>query len=213
MVKPKNSTAKQKKLPIEDSTTEEKIKQAARHVFTRKGFAATRTRDIAEEAGLNLALLNYYFRSKEKLFDLIMLENMQHFMHGMKTILNNENSTLSQKTVEFVDNYINLLKSQPDLPLFILHELKANPQKFAENIGVKKVLFESHFFKQINEATKGKINPFQLIINMMALTVFPFIACPLLKSIGNLKQVEFDSLMDERRTMIPLWIHSMLKIK
>jgi AcrR family transcriptional regulator len=55
-----------------DTTTEAKIKAAARVVFHKKGFAATRTRDIAEEAGINLALLNYYFRSKEKLFDIIM---------------------------------------------------------------------------------------------------------------------------------------------
>ncbi len=212
MIPRKISVAK-KKTPQEDGTTEEKIKQAARKVFIRKGFAATRTRDIAEEAGLNLALLNYYFRSKEKLFDLIMLENMQQFMLGMKDIFNNESSTLNVKVIDFVANYINLLKSQPDLPLFILHELKANPQKFVENVGVKKVLFESHFFKQINEATKGKIDSFQLVINMMALTVFPFIACPLLKSIGNLKQNQFDELMEERKVMIPRWINSMLKIK
>ncbi len=62
-----------------DSSTEEKIKEAARVVFMKKGFAATRTRDIAEEAGINLALLNYYFRSKEKLFELVMFEKFQKF--------------------------------------------------------------------------------------------------------------------------------------
>ena len=56
-------------------STEEKIKEAARRVFTKKGYAATRTRDIAEESGYNLALINYYFRSKEKLFDIVMLEH------------------------------------------------------------------------------------------------------------------------------------------
>lgn len=66
--------AKQLKKKI-DQTTEEKIKIAARKLFTRKGFAAVKTRDIAEEAGINLALLNYYFRSKEKLFKLIMEES------------------------------------------------------------------------------------------------------------------------------------------
>ncbi|MDN3670454.1 helix-turn-helix domain-containing protein [Echinicola jeungdonensis] len=57
-----------------DDSTEGKIKTAARKVFQQKGFAAARTRDIAEEPGINLALLNYYFRSKGKLFDLIMME-------------------------------------------------------------------------------------------------------------------------------------------
>ena len=53
-------------------STEEKIKAAARKVFMEKGYGASRTRDIAEEAGINLALLNYYFRSKEKLFNEII---------------------------------------------------------------------------------------------------------------------------------------------
>ena len=70
--------AKKKSVEV-DLSTEEKIKEAAKKVFLKKGYAATRTRDIAEEAGINLALLNYYFRSKEKLFDLIMLEKLEKF--------------------------------------------------------------------------------------------------------------------------------------
>ena len=66
-----------------DVDTQTKIKNAARLMFHRKGFAATRTRDIAEEAGINLALLNYYFRSKQKLFDIIMMETMQSFFQAM----------------------------------------------------------------------------------------------------------------------------------
>jgi AcrR family transcriptional regulator len=54
-----------------DKSTEEKIKQAARDLFQEKGFSATKTRDIAERSGINLALLNYYFRSKSKLFDFL----------------------------------------------------------------------------------------------------------------------------------------------
>ena len=71
-----------KKKKIDDGSTEQKIKEAARKLFTEKGFDAVKTRDIAEEAGLNLALLNYYFRSKEKLFEIIMLENLGHFSRG-----------------------------------------------------------------------------------------------------------------------------------
>ena len=72
---PRKSRPPKKSRAAGDPTTEEKIKEAARKLFTQKGFAATRTRDIAEEAGINLALLNYYFRSKQKLFDLIMKDH------------------------------------------------------------------------------------------------------------------------------------------
>src|ERR1700752_5346483 len=104
-----------KKKEIESSaSTEEKIKEAARKVFTRKGYAATRTRDIAEESGLNLALINYYFRSKEKLFDIIMLEHLQTFVHSIVDLINNPNTTLPQKLEQLVGHYIDMLKANPD---------------------------------------------------------------------------------------------------
>src|SRR5688500_11982834 len=131
--------AKKKTQP--DRTTEERIKAAARKVFTKKGFAATRTRDIAEEAGINLALLNYYFRSKQKLFDIVMLENMQRFMMVLHGVFNTESTSLNEKVAAIATNYINLLKEHPDLPLFVLSEIRANPDKLAVNMGVKKMLF------------------------------------------------------------------------
>lgn len=195
---------------VADSSTEEKIKDAARKVFTKKGFAATRTRDIAEEADINLALLNYYFRSKEKLFDIVMLENMQRFMMVLHGVFNTESTSLNEKVAAIATNYINLLREQPDLPLFILSEIRANPEKLAVNMGVKKMLLESHFYKQIKERTKNKINPLHFIMNIVGLTVFPFVAGPLLQNIGNLKQVDFDKLMEERKKLIPSWIAAML---
>jgi AcrR family transcriptional regulator len=210
MVKAKKET---KKKPIPEDSTEDKIKLAARKVFTQKGFAATRTRDIAEEAGINLALLNYYFRSKQKLFDIVMMENMLQFLLGIKTILYEKETDLNGKITSLVENYIRLLKTQPDLPLFILHELKANPGKLVDNIGIKKILFESDFFRQIKETTKGVIHPLQILMNILGLTVFPFIASPLLKSIGDFKKDDFDKLMDQRMKLIPLWMNAILKVK
>jgi len=85
-----------KKKIKEDVSTEEKIKQAARRLFTEKGFDAVKTRDIAEEAGINLALLNYYFRTKENLFDIIMVENFDQFAQQLIPILGNENLSLDE---------------------------------------------------------------------------------------------------------------------
>ena len=99
--------AKKKSVEV-DLSTEEKIKEAAKKVFLKKGYAATRTRDIAEEAGINLALLNYYFRSKEKLFDLIMLEKLEKFFGTIAPVLNNVNTTLEQKITLFSNNYTDL---------------------------------------------------------------------------------------------------------
>ena len=194
-----------------DSSTEEKIKAAARKVFTKKGFSAARTRDIAEEAGINLALLNYYFRSKEKLFDLVMMENLQQFLLGLKGVLHNEKSSLTEKVSMIAGEYIDMLKANPDLPLFVLTEIRTNPAKLADTMKIKTLLLESIFFKQLLEATKGKIHPMHLLINIMGLTVFPFVAGPLLQNVGNMKTEDFHMLMEERKKLIPIWFDSIIK--
>lgn len=203
------------KKPIisEDPSTEEKIKAAAKRVFTKKGFAAARTRDIAEEAGINLALLNYYFRSKEKLFDIVIGENMQQFLMGVKGILSNSETSLQQKITELVANYIDMLKAHPDLPIFILSEVRANPEKFADKMGITDMILTSYFFIQVKEQLGPKVNPIHIFINVLALTIFPFIASPLLKKAGHMSPPDFDALMEQRKTLIPMWLESMMQVK
>jgi AcrR family transcriptional regulator len=200
-----------KSIAEKDNSTEEKIKTAAHIVFTKKGFAATRTRDIAEEAGLNLALLNYYFRSKENLFDIIMKENMQRFLKGISGVLNDKAITLPGKLSIIAENYINMLERNPDLPLFILSEIKANPEKLVVEMNFKEIIIQSDFYGQLREALGNKINPFHMIMNILSITIFPFAASPILKIVGELQQSDFNALMEERKQMIPLWIEAMLK--
>lgn len=197
-----------------DASTEERIKEAARKVFTTKGYAAARTRDIAEEAGINLALLNYYFRSKEKLFGIIMLENIQQFVRGVKEILMNEESSLKDKTERIASYYIDMLTRNPDLPIFILSELRTNPEMLADRLNIREVFARSHYFRQIKEMAKAQgVNPLHFFINTMAMIVFPFVASPLICKVGNLKQEEFMSLMAERKKLIAKWLEAMLKAK
>jgi len=198
-----------------DVTTEEKIKEAARVIFTRKGYAATRTRDIAEEAGINLALLNYYFRSKEKLFDIIMIESLREFIHSIAAVFNHPDTTLEEKLKTLVSNYIDRLSAQPDLPLFVLSELRGHPAQLLAHLNLKENLVNSVFFRQIKEAMQhGRIqpmHPLHFVMNLMGMIVFPFVASPLLKNIGDLKQEEFIGLMQERKEWIPKWIEAMVK--
>jgi AcrR family transcriptional regulator len=197
-----------------DKSTEEKIVAAARKVFTEKGYAATRTRDIAEVAGINLALLNYYFRSKEKLFDLIMMENLHQFMDVVKEIVNDEDTALDKKLEAIAANYIDLLTEQPNLPLFILTEMRHHPEKLIANMDVKKTLQGSALMKQLAVAGKGVAqHPLHLIMNLMGMIIFPFIASPILLAIGNINNKEFKQLMLERKALIPIWIKAILKSK
>lgn len=201
--------------PEVDSSTEEKIKNAARNIFHKKGFAATRTRDIAEEAGINLALLNYYFRSKEKLFDIIIMESLQGFLQSMIVLLGSEENSFEKKIELFVENYIDFLIGQPQVPLFVLSELRANPGTLVSKMNLKEVIMKSNFIKQFQEEVKkGKIapmHPIHFLMNLAGLVVFPFIGSPILKNIGDLKEAEFNGMMQERKKLIPQWIKVMYK--
>ncbi len=202
---------------INDTTTEVKIKNAASIVFHKKGFSATRTRDIAEEAGINLALLNYYFRSKEKLFDIIMQESMQGFFKSLKEVLNNDKTSLENKIETLVNNYIDLLTANPDIPLFLLNELRRNPDKLISKMGMKEILMESYFIKQFQQGIKkgmvAPFNPIHFMMNLMGMTIFPFIASPVMKGLGDLSDKNFDELMMQRKSLIPKWIEAQLKTK
>ena len=200
-----------KKKKVEDLSTEEKIKAAARIVFTKKGFAATRTRDIAEEAGINLALLNYYFRSKEKLFELVMMEKMATFFGTITPILGNSALTLEEKISLLAENYTLALTENPDLPLFILSEIRMNPDQFVNRLPFNKI-FESHFIKQLQER-RPDLQPVHFLMNLLGLTVFPFIVRPVLITSGALNEKSFNARAEERISLIPQWMNAMLKKK
>ena len=197
-----------------DISTEERIKAAARKVFHQKGFAGTRTRDIAEEAGINHAMLNYYFRSKEKLFEMVMMETMAQFFKGVNLMLNDESTSLDEKIDLIVSNYVDLLLKEPELPTFILNEVRPNPQAFVEQNPIKEALTHSVLTRQYAEAVaRGEItepNLMQAILNVIGLVIFPFIAQPILTSIVNIPEEQYKALMLQRKTLIPQWIKAML---
>jgi AcrR family transcriptional regulator len=196
------------------TSTEEQIKEAARRVFTAKGYAATRTRDIAEESGFNLALINYYFRSKEKLFDIIMTEQLQMFIHSISGILNDEQTTLQNKIALIADHYIDMLIANPGLPIFIMNEVNVSPEKLMEKLGFGFNIKEFYIVKQWQQmVVAGKLSPatpIHLIMNMISMIVFPFVASPMMRQQTGKSIAEFNELMLERKKLIPQWIGAMM---
>lgn len=209
--------AKTKNKTEPDISTEARIKEAARIVFYKKGFAATRTRDIAEEAGINLALLNYYFRSKAKLFEIIMIETLSGFMKSMVILLNDPKTKLEEKIESIASQYIDLIVKEPEIPTFIVTEIRSNPGLLLEKLPVKQIIQHSSFIRQYKEAVdKGETtepNPLHFLMNLMGLIVFPFIAKPLIMGGNEMKAQEFDSLMQERKKRIPVWIKAMMTVQ
>jgi AcrR family transcriptional regulator len=194
-----------------DTSTEEKIKEAARKVFTQKGYSGTRTRDIAEEAGLNLALLNYYFRSKEKLFEIVMMEKMQKLFGTLAPTLNDPTTSLESKIEKVADIYIQMLSQNPDLPIFVLSEIKNNAERFQNLIQPGKLLVESAFVKQLKER-RPDIHPFHFVFNILGMMIFPFVGRPVFQSVSK-NPDDFNDLMEERKKLIPIWTTAILKVK
>ena len=193
-----------------DISTGGKIKEAAGKVFMQKGYAATKTRDIAEEAGINLALLNYYFRSKEKLFHEVMREKMQQFFGILLPIVNDPATELEKKIELIVSNYIDLLSLNPELPLFVLSEMRTNSEKIETILPVRKITGKISFIRQLQEK-RPDINPVHFLMNILAMTVFPFVAKPAFDRIAATNKKQLETVMRERKELIPIWIKAMLE--
>lgn len=200
---------KKEKKANADFNTEEKIKEAARKVFSSKGYAATRTRDIAQEAGINLALVNYYFRSKEKLFEEVMQEKVYQLFGTIVPILINPVLSFEMKIETVAESYIDLLIENPDLPLLVLHELRNNAEGFGTKLQLGPLLKESSLISQIKERNPD-VDPFQFILSMLGMMVFPFIARPLFTNLSGTSNDDFMKLMVDRKALIPVWMDAIL---
>lgn len=192
--------------------TEEKIKEAARTIFHQKGYAATRTRDIAEAAGVNLALLNYYFRSKEKLFNIIMSETLGRFMEKIRLIFNDPGSTLEEKIGMITNQYIDLLIDEPEIPLFIISEVRTNPELLLEKLPIRDLIFRTIFYKQFQQAVAERridaIHPIHYLMNMIGLIIMPALAKPILQSAFHMNGDAYKELMENRKQLIPRWLYT-----
>lgn len=190
-------------------STEDKILLAASKVFTEKGFAGARTRDIADEAGINLALLNYYFRSKEKLFDQVMKVKIVLLFGKIIPIITNEKTTIEEKIDLASEKYFEILSKNPNLPLFVISEIQKKNSDIKSILPVEKILMNSVIIQQIKEKNP-EVNPFHFLLNFLGMTVFPFLARPVFQNFHIMNDDEFQKFVEERKTLVPQWIKLIL---
>ena len=193
----------------QDATTEERILAAARKVFISKGMAGARMQDIADEAGINKALLHYYFRSKERLFETIFKELSLQFLPRINSLFESELS-LFQKIETFCDVYISKMLENPFLPLFIVNEINKQPDVFLKKMWAGKKPMVGKLIQQIDEEVKKgnikRIHPAQLLLNMVSMCIFPFIGKPLCQMVMGINETSYRQLMEERKQLVPQFI-------
>ena len=198
-----------------DKSAENKILTAARKVFTTKGMAGARMQDIADEAGINKALLHYYFRDKDKLFETIFMAEAHKFFPKINAIFQSDDP-LFEKIGKFVNEYIDEMQENPYLPWFVINEINRDPDKFMQRIlgetnRPKPAKFLEQIEKEIRKGTIRRISPIHLLMNLISMTIFPFIAKPMITRNLQMSETQFRQAMEQRRTEIPKFIIDSIK--
>lgn len=202
-------------IKTKDENTESQILDAAQNVFQRKGMDGSRMQEIADEAGINKAMLHYYYRSKKMLFEAVFKGAFSLLAPQLNKILNDD-SSIFDKIKSFSNNYISFVIKHPYLPNFILQELNRNPD-FVKKLQTDKDFPNIEKFRnQVNaKVAEGVIRPIkaeQLFINIMALNIFPFIGAPMLKGFININDDSYQQLMKDRKTEVADFIINSIKV-
>jgi TetR/AcrR family transcriptional regulator len=206
-------------IELKEKPTEELILDAAMKVFTKKGFAATRTEEIAKEAGINRALLHYYYRDKQTMFNLIFETRLKEFFKGLFVIFEADNISLFDKIRRMVDHEINTLTKHPDLARFIITEIAQTPELLIDHgkkLGINPRLFIDEFEKQVSkEVSTGSIKPIegkQLLVNIMSLCIYPFVAKPIIQTMMTVDETAFYQMSEQRKKEVSEFIINAIKI-
>lgn len=193
----------------DDRQTQERILEAARLVFARSGTSGARTQEIADEAGVNKALIHYYFRTKDALAEAVFTRELATLVQPVVRTLASA-TPLDEKVRTVVGLYLDKLTAFPQLPGYVMAEMHFHPERlddlFAAVIGSRPETATGPVFgtlqAQIAEATAAgtmrAISPHQFVVNLISLCVFPFAARPLLTRVVGGNQ-DFDALIAERR--------------
>ncbi len=194
---------------------EEQILEAAKTVFQRKGFDGARMSDIAKEAGINQALLHYYYRSKDKLFQAVFRIAVLTLFPKIIQIFNTE-KPLEQKIEEFINKYFDLLIQFPYMPGFVMHEMSTHPERIKEFFSSHQLLRPQKMIQQYREGVEsGRYNPCdpeQFFVSVIALCVFPFAAKPIIQTALNKSDEEYKKFLHERKVyLIDFILNGMLK--
>lgn len=198
-----------------DRSTEDLILDAARKVFTRKGYAAARMEDIAKEAGMNRALLHYYYRSKERLFEMVFEENMRKFYGSFISILTTD-APFEIRLRTLVAAEIDMLLTHPELPLFILGEIARDPELIQDKLDLLPIrqfmqTFSSTLQAEMDKGTIRRMEPVQVLMHLLSLCVFPFAAKPMFLKVSGMPQEQFQTLMIARKQIVADTLLTILK--
>jgi len=185
-----------------DSCTEELIKATARRMFFKDGKLHATTQEIADEAGVNRTLLNYYFRSRDSLFDEVFQEAQYEMSHALDQVIEST-QLFEDKIGSLIDTFLNLAIEYPYREVFIVTEINRHAEhmkKMKKDVKLKKFLAEIE--NEMEKGTVRKMDPRQFLMNLFSLMAYPLIAGSIYKTLFNAKDADYSELMKERKKLI-----------
>ena len=198
-----------------DDSAERKILEAAKRVFQHKGMFGARMQEIADEAGINKAMLHYYFRSKDKLFDAVFQDAAKNFFSKIRELISVD-KPLIEKIEYFVENYIELLLQNAFIPAFIITEVHQNPDRiknmFLQSGVNPELIFSNDIKSAISLGIIHPIDPKQLIINIVGLCVFPVAAKPIITNMLKLREDEYQLFIEVRKKEVAKFVINAIKV-
>jgi TetR/AcrR family transcriptional regulator len=199
-----------------DLQTEEKILIAAEEEFLEQGFTGARLQKIADSAGLNKALLHYYFRSKDRLFEVVFEKIASQIISQLLEKITSE-TTFFEKIRFFFDYHISAIENNQRLPLFVINEIARNPERLFQLVKKENVLNVKEILeRQLNdEIERGIIRPIELeelILNCVSLSVFNFIAKPMFMEITGTTNKDFSKFLKHRKTSLADFVINSIKL-
>jgi TetR/AcrR family transcriptional regulator len=186
-------------------SSEEKLKEAAKSVFLRKGFAGTTARDIADAAGMNIALTNYYFRSKEKLFIEIFRDLFQLYCTNTIKILE-KSIGLEEKIIEIIEEDYRMMKEEPSLVLFIMTEIHRDCENLLPELSRYKGLLKSILIDQMEDAKKKGLMRDIEVEHLMPIIIgslqFVFVGKNMHRKMYGLSEDDFDQFTETHKNHV-----------
>lgn len=186
--------------------TEEKIIASAEKLFYQKGKAGTSMQDIADDAGINRTLLNYYFRSKDQLFEAVFRKALGTFVPDLASMLNAD-KTFREYVPDLVEKIIDTMLENPQIPIFVLQELSSNPHRMPQivkEMGIDPAKTVKKIQSEGADSPLAGMDPRQIIMNLISLCIFPFAAKPVILDIlFNGDSDAYIAAMKERKVLLP----------
>ncbi|MFH6983903.1 TetR/AcrR family transcriptional regulator [Marinoscillum luteum] len=188
-----------------DVQTEKLIKDKAKVLFFQKGYLNATTQEIADEAGVNRALIHYYFRSREQMMDTLLDEALVEKKEKVRKILTAD-LPFREKIANYIETMVDHGLTYPYLDNFIISETARYPDKvraFCSRDSIKSTdLIQEQLEEEIAAGRMVPISPQDFMVNLAALCNYPILAKPVLKTIYGMTDTTYREFLNERKQTI-----------